>query len=198
MTPRVPQFPVLPNLLERWSPRAFDKEYVLEIEQLNVLFEAARWAPSSFNLQPWFFIYSLRGEPGWNRILQSLIPFNQQWASAASALICVCSRKDAPTKSGERAPSYSHSFDAGASWALLALQAQEIGLHTHAMTGFDPNSLGIAIDVPANMRVEAVVAVGKHGRTEELPVELRSREVPSDRKLISEFVMKDAFPQSAD
>lgn len=195
MTPRVPNFSILQSFVERWSPRAFDDEYVLDESQLHILFEAARWAPSSFNIQPWLYVYSLRGEAAWNRILQALIPFNRLWAGNASALICVCSQKDAPTKRGERAPSYSHSFDAGASWAHLALQAHEIGLHTHAMTGFDPQALGFAIEVPANVRIEAVVAVGKRGSPEKLPVELRSRETPSDRKPITEFVLKDSFPQ---
>jgi nitroreductase len=194
MTTRVANHPILPLILERWSPRAFDQAARVERAELAVLFEAARWAPSAFNVQPWRFVFALREGPGWKFLLDSLIPFNKSWAASASALICVASQTDAPGKNpGERFPSYSHSFDAGAAWALLALQAHSMGLRTHAMTGFDVERVTNALQLPPNMRPEAVVAVGRAGSADQLPEALRDRDVPSDRLAMAELVFEGHF-----
>jgi nitroreductase len=180
-------------LLDRWSCRAFDAQHELSDAALNSLFEAARWAPSSFNLQPWRFVLARRGEAGWSRMLATLIPFNQSWAQHASALICVCSEVDAPGKDGVRQPSYTHSFDAGAAWAYFALQASVLGLSAHAMSGFDPAAAQQAIESPPNVRVEAIVALGATGDKASLAESLRNREYPSDRRPITAFVFDHSF-----
>jgi nitroreductase len=124
MASRQPDHEVDPLFLERWSPRAFDGSEMPEPDLLT-LFEAARWAPSAFNSQPWRFLYARRGDADWERFLGLLIPWNQGWAHSASALVYILSDSLPFTdrKSGEPQPSSTHSFDAGAAWACLALQA---------------------------------------------------------------------------
>jgi nitroreductase len=194
---RVSRHPILPLILERWSSRAYDRVTPVDREELAVLFEAARWAPSSFNIQPWRFVFALRGDAGWNAMLDLLIPFNQGWAGAAGALICICSEVDVASKTGERQPSYSHSFDAGAAWALLALQASSVGLSTHAMTGFDVERAKSVLQLPANVRPEAMIAVGREGSRADLPEGLRERDVPSDRRQLETFVYQHTFGTAA-
>ncbi|MDP9896857.1 nitroreductase [Variovorax boronicumulans] len=194
MNIRVARHTILPMILERWSPRAFDPSQPILRSELATLFEAARWAPSAFNVQPWRFIFALRDDPGWDAMVELLIPFNKSWAASASALVCVASQTDAPGKTPtERFPSYSHSFDAGAAWAFLALQAHSMGLCTHAMTGFDVERAKTVLRLPANVRLDAIVAVGHQGPGDHLPEELRSRDIPSDRQSIEEFVFEGTF-----
>jgi nitroreductase len=195
---RVSRHPILPLILERWSSRAYDRSAPVDREELAVLFEAARWAPSSFNIQPWRFVFAVRGDAGWDAMLNLLIPFNQGWVGAAGALICICSEVDVATKTpGERQPSYSHSFDAGAAWALLALQASSVGLVTHAMTGFDVERAKSILQLPANVRPEAMIAVGREGSRADLPEGLRERDVPSDRHRLETFVYEHTFGTAA-
>lgn len=176
-----------PRFLARWSPRAFTGVPIAEAEVLSLL-EAARWAPSAFNLQPWRFVYGLAGTAAFAPLLDLLIPFNQGWARRASALIFVLSDGLAPAKPGQpRSPSYSHSFDSGAAWAMLALQAGRQGLHAHAMTGFDTARAPEALGAPEGYRVEAAVAVGPLGDPSVLPEALQARETPSSRLPLSEL-----------
>jgi nitroreductase len=193
MGTRQADFPVEPLFLERWSPRAFDAEPITEAALMTVL-EAARWAPSAFNIQPWRFIYARREEPGWEELLSLLIPFNQSWAARASALIFVASERTAPsTSGGSPTPSYSHSFDAGAAWACLSLQATLMGLFAHAMTGFDVQRAYKVLSVPSSMRLEAAIALGKIGDKSALPEALQAREQLSSRKPLKELVSKARY-----
>src|SRR3569623_1594679 len=116
---RTTDYPILPLLSERWSPRAFSERPVSE-EQVLSLLEAARWAPSASNLQPWRFIYGIRGEPEFDTLLSLLVPFNEGWAKTAGALIFITS---VTTFDGQR-QNVTNSFDAGAAWMSLAVQAQ--------------------------------------------------------------------------
>src|SRR5438874_10836241 len=127
MTGRRSDHPVDPLFLARWSPRAFDRSIMPEADLLT-MFEAARWAPSAFNVQPWRFLYARREGSDWALFLDLLIPWNRQWAESASVLVYVLS--DRMSGSGE-VPSHSHSFDAGAAWAFLALQAARLGYQAH-------------------------------------------------------------------
>ena len=156
------------------------------------MFEAARWAPSAFNLQPWRFVYAKREDDQWPLFLSLLIPFNQMWAKEASALIFAMSiiRVD-ETKAAE--PSYSHSFDAGAAWVSLALQAYHMGLAAHGMTGVDMDRAREVLEVPDNVRLEAAIAVGRAAGAERLPESLRARELPSSRMPIGDFVAAGRF-----
>lgn len=188
---RTADYPIEPGFLERWSPRAFDGS-TLSIEDLMPLFEAARWAPSSYNVQPWRFLYALRDTPDWQRFLDLLIPFNQDWAKTASALVIVVS--DTQMGEGDQAkPSHSHSFDAGAAWAHLALQAHAQGLYTHGMTGVDFDKARSVLQVPERFRVEAAIAIGRIGDPAGLPEALRARETPSGRRPVNESVAAGNF-----
>lgn len=190
---RHPEREIDPFFHERWSPRAFTSEEIPQ-EALLDLFEAARWAPSSLNLQPWRFVYARRGTPAFPAFLSTLAPRNQEWAAGAAALVAVVSDERMPARGGG-APglSLTHSFDAGAAWAHLALQAHLRGWATHAMGGFDRDAARAALRVPAGWRVEAFVAVGRRGDPSSLPDWARERESPSGRKPLAEIVREGSF-----
>jgi nitroreductase len=180
-TERHATHPVHPMFLARWSPRSFTGEAIAPATLLS-FFEAARWAPSASNMQPWRFLYGHAGTPAFQTILDGLVPFNQSWAAKASALIVVLSKKTsvAPGKT-EANPNPWHSFDAGAAWMSLALQAHDAGWATHGMGGFDGAKLRESLNIPADVAIEAVVAVGKRGDKAALPEGLQARELPNDR-----------------
>lgn len=192
MTARAADHPILPLILDRWSPRAFSPKPI-DNETLMSVFEAARWSPSSFNYQPWRFAYAKNGDANWEAFLSALIPFNQSWAGNASALIYIIS--DTVMEAyGERKPSHSHSFDAGAAWMALALQAHSMGLITHGMTGVDFEAAAKAVNLPEGFRVEAAIALGYQGDAALLPEQMREREVPSGRKPLSETLFCGPLP----
>lgn len=188
---RVSEHPVDPQFPGRWSPRSFTDEAVSEAEVLTLL-EAARWAPSASNNQPWRFVWALRGEAGFDAILAGLVPFNQSWADKAAALIVVAS-KSVVTKDGADAPNGFHAFDSGAAWGYLALQAHLNGLVAHAMGGFDHAKTAEAIGLPESHVMHAVVAVGHQGDAASLPEGLRPREVPSPRLSLAEVAKRGKF-----
>jgi nitroreductase len=193
MTQRQPDHPIDPLFLERWSPRAFDGASIPDAD-LMTMFEAARWAPSAFNSQPWHFLYAKRDGADWERFLDLLIPWNQSWAHSASVLIYMISDSLMETKPGVWTQSHSHSFDTGAAWACLALQASRLGYHAHGMSGVDFDRARIALEVPERYRIEAAAVVGRLGDPATLPEKLQAREVPSGRKPADSFVHQGNFP----
>jgi len=194
MSPRQSAHPIDAVFLERWSPRAFDAAPMPEAD-LYTLFEAARWAPSAFNSQPWRFLYARRDDEDWPLFLSLLIPWNQSWAHSASALIYILSDTTPFTgKDGGPAPSHTHSFDAGAAWACLALQATRLGYLAHGMSGIELDRARAALRVPERFRIEAAVAVGRLGDPAALSEKLRAWEVPSARVPIEERVFHGRFP----
>lgn len=196
-TDRTADYPVDPAFPARWSPRAFDRS-AIDAETLLTLFEAARWAPSAYNYQPWRFAYATRDSDGWNGFVDALLPFNAAWAQHASALVFVLSDTQIVPPGGSTAqPATTNSFDAGAAWALLALQAHKLDLHTHAMAGFDAAKAAALLGTGDRFKVEAAVAIGRLGDPEELPEALRAREVPSPRKAVSEIAFRDRLPEPA-
>ena len=182
---------ILPVIVERWSPRAFDASEMPQ-EDLEVILEAGGWAPSAFNVQPWTFLYARRGDANWDLLLGQLIEFNQGWAKNASALVFVVSASNSETKDGPK-PNHSHSFDAGAAWALAALQAQAMGYHTHGMTGIAFGQAEQALGIPGDHRLEAAFAIGTQAPKEVLPDYLQAREAPSGRKDLSEIARAGKF-----
>ncbi len=193
MTDRQPQHPVDAQFVDRWSPRAFDRSDMSDAD-LMTIFEAARWAPSSFNAQPWRLLYTVRSSDDWDRFVALLMPFNAAWAQNASALVYVLSDTLIETKPGEPSPSHTHSFDAGAAWAQMALQASLLGYHTHGMAGVQWDRARAELDVPDRFRFEAAFVIGRIAPAETLDERLRAREVPSDRKPIGEFAFAGQFP----
>jgi nitroreductase len=180
---------IAPLFVNRWSPRAMSGEELSEAE-LMPLFEAARWAPSSYNNQPWRFLYARRNTPHWPVFFDLLIEGNQRWATNAAALVVIVSSTRL-----ERDGSFArtHTFDAGASWENLALQATASGLVVHGMQGFDYDKAKRVLGVPDGFEVEAMVAIGKPGRIEDLSERLQAREVPSPRKSLAEIVFEGGF-----
>lgn len=191
MKQRRAEYSIDPRILNRWSPRAMSPD-LMEDRQMMELFEAARWAPSSYNAQLWRFIYGKRGTKHWEKLFNLLVPFNQSWAKNSSFLILIISR-DRFTYNEE--PSRTHSFDAGAAWENLALQGSINGLVVHAMEGFDYERAKWECNIPDGYTVEAMVAVGKQGDVKDLPKELQEREEPSDRRPIDELIFEGTFTE---
>jgi nitroreductase len=191
MTGRIAHPRVEKLFVDRWSPRAFDGSDMPQ-EDIDVIFEAAGWAPSAYNVQPWTFLYARRGDANWDLLLNQLIDFNQSWAKDASALVYIVSDTLMRSEKGN-SENHSHSFDAGAAWALAALQAQAMGYHTHGMTGLKFGEAEAALGIPADHRLEAAFVIGKAAGKEVLPEFLQERELPSTRKPMSEIAKPGKF-----
>lgn len=192
MHTRDSEFPIERLFLDRWSPRAFDGS-PMPAQDLLAMLEAARWAPSSFNYQPWRFAYSLREDEHWEAFLSVLLPFNAAWANNASVLMFAMS--DKLMRMGDKNdPSHTHSFDTGAAWSNLALQATKLGYHAHGMAGVDFDAAARILNLPADFRIEAAIAIGRRADPSILPERLREREGPSDRKPLAEIAFAGPFP----
>lgn len=179
-----------PIFLNRWSPRAMTGEGILE-EELMALFEAARWAPSSYNEQPWRFLYARRDTDHWLTFFDLLGDFNKGWCKDAAVLCCIVSKKTF-TQNGK--PNKVHSFDCGSAWENLALEASRRGLVAHGMAGFDDEKAREALRVPDDFDVEAMFALGKRASPDRLPEGLGEREHPSTRKPLPEIAIEGGFP----
>jgi nitroreductase len=190
-TPRQSQYDINPLLLHRWSPRAMSGEEISDTELMR-LFEAAGWAPSSYNGQPWRFIYAKRNSEPWDKLFNLMVDFNKSWAKNAAVLVVIISRKNFEH---DEKPSVTHQFDAGAAWENLALQGETQGLVTHGMQGFDYEKASRDLKIPATFDVMAMVAIGKPAPKEILPIDVQQREQASDRKPLSEIVMEGQFKE---
>jgi len=186
---RKPEFSVDKIFLNRWSPRAMSGEELSD-DELMSLFEAAKWAPSSANSQPWRFIYAKRNSKQWNAIFNLMAEGNQEWAKNASALIVVISKT---TFDFNNSFSRTHSFDSGSAWMSIALQALLNGLVAHGMSRFDYDKAKTELEIPDEFQVEAMIAVGKPGKKEVLSERNQKREFPSDRKKLSKIVFEGKF-----
>lgn len=191
-TSRRPDHAVDPIFVERRSPRAFTGEAVPEAELMR-MFEAARWSPSSYNSQPWRFVYALRGDAHWDDLFGLLVPGNQKWAKDTGALVILVSSGMMKVGDGLQ-PSWSHSLDTGAASLAFQLQANRQGWHAHGMTGFDRERAREVLSVPDDHRVEAAYAVGRAIPDAELTEEQRAREAPNGRRPITDFVFAGRFP----
>ncbi|MFC0407337.1 nitroreductase family protein [Roseomonas elaeocarpi] len=190
---RTAEHPVDPLFLERWSPRAFADEMISEADLLTMI-EAGGWAASSYNSQPWRFLYARRGTAHWDKFLALLNPFNQSWAKNASALVILVSNSlMQPPGADKPVPSHSHSLDAGAAAGNFALQATRMGWQAHGMVGFDLERAFTELNVPQGYRVEAAYAIGKQGDKFTLPEGLQAREMPSPRKPVREIAFEGGF-----
>lgn len=187
---RAAEFSIEEMFVRRWSPRAMSGQSVTEAELLR-LFEAARWAPSGGNSQPWRFAYAIAGEPEFARFFDLLADGNKIWCHRAGALIVVLSQ--AVLDNGKPYP--PHAFDAGAAWMSLALQGSAMGLVVHAMGGFDAERARTVLEVPDTQAVQVMIAVGHPGKVEELPEKLQPREQPSLRRPVRELIAKGRAPR---
>ena len=195
---RTMTYPIEPLFLQRWSPRAYIAQSMPDTD-LKTILEAARWAPSAYNIQPWRFVYSHRNDAYWQDSLQLLDPFNRSWARHASALVFVLSNTRI-INPDDQLPriSRTHSFDTGSAWAQLALQATALGYQAHAMAGIEYALIPRALRVPDHYQVEIAVAIGRVADADVLPEILREREKPSERLPLAEIAFPGTFNGEGD
>jgi nitroreductase len=183
--------PVIELIQNRRSRRAY-ADTPVEKEKINALFEAARWAPSSVNEQPWIYIYATKDQPElWNRIFDSLNDSNKIWVKHVPLLIASVVRKNFIRSDR---PNLAARYDLGAANAFLSLQATHLGLNVHQIGGFNAEQLRVNLNVPDAYEPVTVLAIGYPGEIGMLPDHLQQREVaPRERYLQQEFVMNKTF-----
>ncbi|WP_045278238.1 nitroreductase family protein [Microbacterium oxydans] len=183
------EHPVLDVLAGRWSPRAYDAQNTIDDAKLNAALEAARWSPSAYNMQPWRFIVAHRGTALFSQVVDSLVEFNQLWASNASALVVAIAETES-----EDGTAISHAvYDLGQAVAHFSVQAHHEGLVVHQMSGFDPEVVREFADLDARFTAVTVIAVGELGDAAALPEGLQQGETaPRVRRPIAETVILSA------
>lgn len=182
-------YPVLPEILQRWSPRAMSGE-VLSEQELKTIFEAARWAQSSYNNQPWRFVYARKDTPAWKDFFGLLVPFNQGWCIHGAVLIVVLSHKHFSFNEKDARTS---AFDAGAACENMAIQARSMGLVCHGMEGFDYDKAHALVGADEHYAVQAMFVLGRPAESSVLSSELREREKPSDRLELEKIVFEGSL-----
>ena len=188
---RTSDYPIDTLFLDRWSPRAMSGESIDERELLT-LFEAAHWAPSSGNSQPWRFLYARRDTEQWQEFFDLLAEGNRTWCHKAAALVVFLSRT---THEQTGRSLVTHSYDTGAAWMSMAFQGWLRGLVVHGMAGFDYARARTTLNVPDDFTVEAMAAIGRPGPKEDLPPQHLQREVPSTRRPVTELVFRGRYPR---
>lgn len=185
------EFPVVDLIKQRRSRRPYSSKLV-EQEKINSLFEAARWAPSANNEQPWVYLYATKEQPElWNKIFETLMEGNKIWAKDAPLLVLAMSRKDFISNGR---PNASAKFDLGAANMLLSLQATELGLNVHQMGGFEKQKAIAELNIPETHEPAVVMAIGYLGELDTLPEFLQQREtVARERYTQGFFVMNKSF-----
>lgn len=179
--------------IERWSPRSF-KNTPVETEKLETLFEAARWAPSCFNDQPWLFLYAETKEEDKNLYLKTLVEANQKWAKEAPVLALVFARKNFSSRDSENAWA---EFDTGSAFMSLIMQAHMLGLSCHGMGGFNKEKAFEVTGVPSDKYHSiCALAIGYKGSPDKLEDDFKENEKPNDRKPLSSVFMKETFKES--
>ncbi len=174
-----------PLIADRWSPRAYDADATISADDLTAIFEAARWAPSAFNAQPWKFVVGLRGDENFNIITSVLVPFNQEWASRASALILtnvIGFREDGTVNQ-------TAMYDTGLAVSVMTVEANHRGYDVHQMSGFDHSAAKSKFPLGAGIDPVTCIAIGKRTSPDSLSDEIKAREVaPRSRKPLDEIV----------
>jgi nitroreductase len=177
------QYPINELIKNRWSPRSFS-EKVIAAHDLQALFEAASWAPSSMNEQPWQYIYAHKSEKGFQDFVDCLKPGNQPWAANAAVLIVNVARKY--FASGKENPTAMH--DAGLANMQLVLQATDMNIYAHMMAGFEKQKTKDTFNLSDDVEVVCFMALGYLDAPDTLPEPFRTRELNErTRKNISEF-----------
>ncbi|WP_066190696.1 MULTISPECIES: nitroreductase family protein [Gracilibacillus] len=179
---RIADHPIDELFLKRWSPRSFSDKQIEESDLMS-LFEAARWAPSGSNKQPWRYIIA-RSEVDKEKFYSFIKDTNLAWCKKAPVLALIVSDAEA---------NGSHAFDAGTSWGYLALQAMQKGLVTHAMGGFYKDKAREALNIPEQFQPHAVIAIGYQDAKEKLAEKLQQREAPSPRRPLAETVFEGEY-----
>ena len=178
--------PLAPVLAERWSPRSFNREYKLTQSEALSILEAGRWAPSASNLQPWRFALITRDDEMHAELCaKGLTGFNQAWAPDASALIVLAVQKTLPD--GKEIT--GRKYDAGLAGALMVVQAQELGLHSHQLGGFVHDEVHSLLKLDENQEVVVLIAVGKIAPAEQLEGPAYEREISPRVRLSLDEIM---------
>lgn len=183
--------PIHELMAGRWSPRAISNEPVTR-EQLHSVLEAARWAPSSYNMQPWRFMAFDRNhdDVAFQKAFASLVPFNQGWNANVPVLICALAK----TLTAKGEVNRTAPYDTGAASMSLVLQAHALGLVAHQMSGFDTNAFREAFAIPADVEIIAMISLGHHGDSNTLDDALREREsAPRARLALGEVAFDGAW-----
>ncbi|MEQ9297433.1 MAG: nitroreductase family protein [Cyclobacteriaceae bacterium] len=183
-----------PLITKRWSPRAF-AEQPISTDTLNRLFEAARWAASSYNEQPWRFVYAHKGSEAYDKLMSSINPFNQAWAKSAPLLILGIVKNGFSHNSSENRHAM---YDLGAAVANMSLQGTEEGIYFHQMAGFDPDQARQSFGIPEEYTPVVAIAAGYLGDAATLPENLREKEyTPKQRNKIEAFAFEGEFNTTA-
>ena len=186
---RTPEYAVDRLFLDRWSPRSLVPDPIPDADLFAIL-EAAGWAPSSYNNQPWRILYARNGTPLWPLFFDLLDAGNKAWAKDAAVLLLFVSNAKFD-RNGK--PCLTHSFDCGAAWQNIALEATMKGYAAHGMQGFDLAKARVVLEVPDDFQVEAMAALGRQGPKAALPENLREMESPSPRRPLAETVAEGKF-----
>ncbi len=186
---RTPDHPIEPLILRRWSPRAMSGAPITDAQMLT-LFEAARWAPSTYNEQEWRFVYARRDTEHWGPLFDLLVEQNQAWCAKAAMLAVIVAKKTF-AKNGK--PNPVHQFDCGNAFENLSLQGTAMGLVVHGMSGFDNEKAPEVLGIPDDCAVVAMFAVGNPGDPAELPEGMREMEQPTDRRPVTESICEGTF-----
>lgn len=177
----------------RWSPRAFGDKPV-EKEQLLSLLEAARWAPSAFNEQPWRFMVGIKGDQTHASIISSLVEWNQKWASSAPVLILNLAKKTFALNGKQNV---TFKYDLGQAVAFMSLEAVNLGLVSHQMSGFNPDMAAKLFDIPEDFQPVSVTAIGYYGDASSLPTDMAKMEMNKrERNDLDEMVFSNKFGNS--
>jgi nitroreductase len=188
--PALNQFSILETFRQRWSPRAFSDKPV-ETEKLQSIFEAARWAPSSMNEQPWRFIVGIKGDDSWQRIYDTLVEWNQQWAGNAPVLILNLGKR---TFTYKGRPNATYHYDTGQAVAMMITEAQNLGLYTHQMGGFSREKAVELLHIPEDFHPLSVTALGYYGDASMLPEDMQESELAArKRRPLREMVYAGQF-----
>jgi nitroreductase len=185
------EYPVSSLIKKRRSKRAYlDKP--VEQEKINSLFEAARWAPSSMNEQPWSYLYATKDQKElWNKLFDTLMEGNRIWVKDAPLLVLSLTRKNFERNDRENTTA---KYDLGGANAFLTLQATEMGLNVHQMGGFNAHQVRLDLNIPDEYDIGVIMAIGYPGDPDLLPENLKQREVaPRFRKMQDAFVMNESF-----
>ncbi|MBE0646530.1 MAG: nitroreductase family protein [Bacteroidales bacterium] len=183
-------YPINELSRERWSPRAFADKPV-ETRHAASLLEAARWSPSAINEQPWRFILGIKGDSSWEKLFDTLIGWNKQWADRAPLLLMVVGKEN---YSSNGKPNNFHAYDCGQAMAHITLEATNLGLFTHQMGGFSVEKATELFQIPDGYKPLAVMAIGHYGDPDTLPEEMKERELASrERKELKELIFSGKF-----
>ncbi len=194
--PATTSLKILPEIKNRWSPRAFSDKQV-ESEKLERIFEAARWSASCFNEQPWRFMVGIKDQDkSWDKIFKSLSEWNQTWCESVPVLVLLVSKKT--FTHNNRANAWAN-YDLGQAAAYISVQAMAEGLYVHQMAGFDQDKARNGLFVPEGFEIKSVIAIGYYGDVNTLPEDIRNSERGArSRNDLSTMVFSDKWGEQTE